>query len=131
MDIKVYLSSFFEESCPREKIDKLVQDFKQYKTTGIRPPEFGRDASFDRPSSVKQAELQHLHLKDSTSANWHLKTLQFNMTSNTALIYCHGFFDKNKFLLLGFLEGAHQTYQNSPHYLPSLAEIAERFRARF
>ncbi len=131
MEIKVFLSSHFEASCPKDKLDALVKDFKHYKKTGIRPSDFGRDASYDRPFSVKEAELMHIHIKDQSSKNWHLRTLQFDMKSDTTLIYCSGFIDKNKYLLLGFLGNAHETYNSNPHYLPSLAEIAERFRSRF
>jgi len=131
MEVKVYLTSHFEESCPQDKLARLTQDFKEYKNTGVRPSDFGRDASYDRPFTVKNAELMHIHIRDQSSRSWHLRSLQFDMKSNTALIYCHGFIDKNKYLLLGFLDSAHEAYSNNPQYLLSLAVIAERFRSRF
>ena len=131
MEVKVFLSSEFKESCPEEKVVALANAFKEYKKTGIRPADFGRDATYDFPSSVKQAGMSHIHLKDSSSKRWTLRTIDYNKTSNTALIYCQGFFDKNKYLLLGFLERAHETYKENSSYLPQLAEIAEQFRTRF
>lgn len=131
MDVKVYLSSHFKDSCPEDKVLALSAEFKRYKKTGVKPADFGRDATFDFPSSVKQAGMSHIHLRDRTSKPWTLRTLDYNRTSNTALIYCEGFFDRNKFLLLGFLERAHETYNENRQYLPMLAEIAEQFRSRF
>ncbi len=55
----------------------------------------------------------------------------YNRTSDTALIYTEGFIHKNYFLLLGFIENAHETYKSKPMYLLDLAEIAERFREKF
>ncbi|KEQ17484.1 type II toxin-antitoxin system YafO family toxin [Endozoicomonas numazuensis] len=131
MEVKVYLSSHFKESCPEEKIASIAADFKAYKISGRRPDYFGRDVPFEFPNSALQAELQHIHLKDSSSRSWNLKSISYGKTSNTALIYCTGFFDRNKYLLLGFLENAHETYTNNRHYLPGLADIAEDFRSRF
>ena len=131
MEVKVFLSASFKDSCPEEKLSVLVERFRQYKKTGISHATFGRDTTYDFPSSVKEAGMSHIHLKDSTSKGWSLKKISYNKTSDTALIYCEGFFHKNYYLLLGFLENAHSAYIQRPQYLLDLAEIAEQFRTKF
>jgi len=131
MDVKVFVSPSFKQSFPSDKLKPLIEQFRSYKQTGKSPSHFGRDASFDFPSSVKQAAMSHIHIKDNSSRRWDLKRITYDRTSNTALIYCEGFFNKHCFLLLGFLEGAHETYQNKPQYLLDLAEISEQFRYQF
>lgn len=92
---------------------------------------FGRDTTYDFPSKVKEAGMYHIHIKDSSSKRWELKKISFDKTSNTALIYCDGFFNKSCFLLLGFIENAHQLYRSKPLYLMELSDTAERFREKF
>lgn len=130
-EVKVFVSSEFKESFDKNKLDILVSQFREYKKTGVPHESFGRDATYDFPSEVKQAGMWHLHIKDSSSKGWNLKKISYNKTSNTALIYCEGFFKKDHFLLLGFLENAHQMYKLKPLYLSELADVAESFRARF
>ena len=131
MDVKVFLSSHFKDSCSEEKISVLVERFREYKKTGIAHPSFGRDTTYDFPSTVKQAGMSHIHVKDATSKKWNLKRIAYDRTSNTALIYCEGFTHRNYYLLLGFIESAHETYKEKPQYLLDLAEIAEQFRSKF
>lgn len=131
MDVKVFLSSHFKESCSEEKISLLVDRFREYKKTGVPHSSFGRDTTYDFPHTVKQAAMSHIHVKDPSSKNWSLKRITYDRTSNTALIYCEGFLNRNYYLLLGFIENAHETYKLNPHYLLDLAEIAEQFRSKF
>ncbi|MFS1523938.1 type II toxin-antitoxin system YafO family toxin [Microbulbifer sp. 2304DJ12-6] len=131
MDVKVFISTQFKDSCPEEKLSLLVNRFKEYKRTGRPHPTFGRDTTYDFPFSVKEAGMRHIHIKDKTSGKWHLKRVIYEKTSNTALIYCEGYIHKNHFLLLGFLENAHETYTHNPQYLLDLAEIADNFRNKF
>lgn len=131
MEVKVFLSASFKESCPEEKLSTLVEMFREYKKTGVPHAAFGRDTTYDFPSTVKQAGMSHIHVKDSTSKNWNLKRISYDRTSDTALIYCEGFIYRNYFLLLGFLENAHSAYIRKPQYLLDLAEIAEQFRTKF
>lgn len=131
MDVKVFISSHFKESCPEDKLSLLVDRFKEYKTSGKPHPTFGRDATYDFPYSVREAGMSHIHIKDGTSKKWNLKRIMYERTSNTALIYCEGYIHKNHFLLLGFLANAHEAYNNNPSYLLCLAEIADGFRSKF
>jgi mRNA interferase YafO len=75
--------------------------------------------------------MYHIHVQDKTSRGWSLKKVSFYNTSNTALIYCEGFFNKNNFLLLAFLNDAHGVYVRNPQYLLELSDIADRFRDKF
>ncbi|MBS9971388.1 type II toxin-antitoxin system YafO family toxin [Vibrio alginolyticus] len=89
------------------------------------------DLTLGANCQVKQAGMSHIHIRDSSSKLWHLKKLSYHKTSNTALIYCEGFLIKNYFLLLGFIENAHQLCKLKPLYLMELADVAERFREKF
>lgn len=131
MDIKVFVSLNLRETCEKERLSTLVRDFKKYKIDGIRPAMFGRDAPYEFPVSVAQADMHHIHIKDKTSRNWHMQKLDFYKTSDTALIYCRGFIHTHNYCLLGFIVEAHERYKSDPMYLISLAEEAERFRAKF
>jgi mRNA interferase YafO len=131
MDIRLFLSEGMRNTTSKELLKKIIDDFKQYKNGGKQPSNFGRDEAYDFPFTVKEAELQHIHLKDSKSTKWHLKKILFHKTSDTALIYCQGSTWKNCYLLISILENAHSTYQVKPMYLSELAEQAESFREKF
>ena len=131
MSVRIFISDHFNKSCDEDKIKLLASQFREYKTTGVPPPTFGRDTTYDFPQQVKEAGMYHIHIKDKTSTNWHLKKIVFHQTSNTALIYCQGSKNKNCYFLLGFIERAHETYLENPLYLLELADIAERFRNKF
>lgn len=132
MTIRVFSHQHFIAQCPIQLRTTLVQEFKEYKRTGIPPASFGRDTSYNRPPTVAEAELQHIHIKDATSKNWHLQHVEvFYKKSNTALIYCPGYFDKTCFLLLSYLENAHAYYGGTEQYLRVMAEYAEAFRSKF
>jgi mRNA interferase YafO len=131
MDVKVFVSSELRNSIEKDKLALLVARFKEYKRTGVPHETFGRDTTYDFPAKIKQAGMSHIHIKDKTSKGWHLKKISFHKTSDTALIYCEGFFNKKCFLILGFIENAHTIYQTKPLYLLELSDIADRFRERF
>jgi len=77
MDVRVFVSEGMRNTISKELLKKIVDDFKQYKNGGKRPENFGRDVNYDFPFSVKEAELQHIHLKDNKSKKWHLKRYHF------------------------------------------------------
>lgn len=129
MTVKIFLPASFKECFKDEQIDLLVARFREYKSTGIKHVTFGRDSEYTFPPNVVAAELKHIHIKDGTSRNWHLKKIDFHMTSNTALVYCEGYFHKNYYCLLGFSATAHETFNSS--YLSFLAREAEKFRGKF
>ena len=131
MPVKVFISSHFQENCSQDKIEELISRFRAYKETGIPHPSFGRDTTYDFPSKVKQAGMYHLHIKDASSKKWHLKSISYHKTSDTALIYCEGFWHKNYYLLLGFIENAHEIYREKPLFLLELSDIADNFRKKF
>jgi len=131
MDVRVFVSEEMKSSAPKALLKKIVEDFKIYKGKGNIPVNFGRDVPYDFPFSVNQAGLEHIHLKDKTSKKWNLKTISFNKTSNTALIYCQGSIQKNCYFLISILENAHESYCSNPLYLINLAEKAEIFREKF
>lgn len=131
MTIRVFVHERLKRVCPDQMLSKLIDDFKSYKATGKLPDLFGRDVPYNFPFSVREAELQHIHVKDATSKNWHVQRISFNKTSDTALIYCQGAIHSNCYLLITVLENAHQTYRSMPLYLVELGDVAEKFRESF
>ena len=128
MGIKVYTSSLIRETMNSDNLSGLVFEFKSYKETGDAPLIFGRDASYDRPDSVKKADMHHIHLKG--KEKWSLKIVQFRRLSNLHLVYCRGFMNPDAYLLITVIEGAHEKARNI-NFMLDLAEIAEDFRSRF
>lgn len=93
---------------------------------------FGTDRPYFRPQSVKDSDLWHIHIKDATSTNWGLRYIRVDdMTSDTALIYTHGFMNKNHYLLISFLKDAHKYYGGTEQYVRSMAEIARQFQTKY
>lgn len=131
MDVRVFIHPYFRQTCSDELVANLYTRFKAYKSGAVPGASLGRDASYNRPESVRQAGLWHIHVKDETSMDWHLKRVQFDKKSDTALIYCEGFYNKNYFLLLSLLKNAHETCRQDRFYLVKLAELAEKFRDKY
>lgn len=131
MTVRVFVHERLKRSCPEHMLSKLIDDFKIYKTTGKLPDLFGRDVPYNFPFSVREAGLQHIHVKDAKAKNWHIQKISFNKTSDTALIYCQGAIQSNCYLLIAVLENAHQTYRSMPLYLAELGDVAEKFRESF
>jgi mRNA interferase YafO len=132
MGVKLFTSKLIKQQLPEEELQDLVGKFRKYKDSGDAGVFFGRDTYYDRPSSVLDAELWHAHLSDGKSGPFKLRFTQFNRTSNTALVYCPGFFKPDHILLIAILNDAHQLYRDKPNsWYPKLVEIAEGFRSQF
>lgn len=109
--VAVFTSKIIEQSMPEEQLKDLVEDFRDYKSTGQRPENFGRDVPYDSDVTLKivsEGAVQHIHLKDAES-NWPLRAMQFQMTSDCHLLYCQGAMNDDHYLLIAILEpDAHQ-----------------------
>lgn len=132
-NIKVFTSQVFLKALDKEEVKVIIKRFKEYKS-GIKVHDsFGRDVDFNRPPSARMAELKHLHINESQL--WgkrqvpSFKLLQFNRVSDTHLVYCSGFTNKNYFLLMSFI--ASGALYNDTLYMIELSEMAERFRSRY
>lgn len=134
MDVRIFLSKRFQDDCRNSGIDEkiLIQEFKKYKTTGILPKIFGREAPYDRPSAALFAELMHIHVEKDGKWKMHVEKLrQYDRVSDAALVYCTGWRSKESYLLIAFLpKNAHQRMR-SVTFAAELAEIAEGFREKF
>jgi mRNA interferase YafO len=129
MEVKVFVHRSFLDSCDPELLAVIKKRFTDYKAHGIRHSSFGRDVSYNRPQSVKDSDLWHIHVKDATSKNWSARWIEVNgMISNTALIYTRGFRNPNYYLLISLLANAHQYYGGTEQYLRSVAAIARGFQ---
>lgn len=130
-EVRIFTYEPFREAISPDLLNSIKSKFKAYKTTGIPDETFGRDTTFDFPSQVALSGLKHIHIKDKTSRRWALHKFAFDKTSDTALIYCSGFFDENCYLLIGLIENAHAVYKENLLYLLELSDVANRFRNKF
>ena len=128
MAIKIFMHERLIKNRTQEQINQLKADFIQYKRDGIQPSNFGRDEPYDRPASVKLAELRHIHLNYDTG--WPLRIARWQRTSNIALVYCEGWHSKENFLLITLLDKAHEQARKTT-FMAELAEVAERFRSKY
>jgi mRNA interferase YafO len=132
---RVFHHRSLDEHCQALGVDlsALKKDFRQYKESGIPPGNFGRDAQYNHPNAlpiVRQEKVAHIHLEEPDTP-WRVKTVQFNRTSDTHLIYCRGFSDENCYLLMALLSpNAHdQAWNNTIMY--NLGKMAEQFRNQY
>jgi mRNA interferase YafO len=95
MEVRVFTSSLVRNSTPDDKLAALVKSFSQYKTTGIAPANFGRDAPYAWPDAALKADVWHVH-----TGTWSLQVLQYHRTSDTHLVYCRGFKNAHAYLLI-------------------------------
>ncbi|WP_246030584.1 type II toxin-antitoxin system YafO family toxin [Kluyvera ascorbata] len=115
----------------------LLEDFKFYKETGKLPDYFGRDTAYERPDDIQDSGLWHIHLsldndkfKAQASGKQDQKTIQWNRTSDTALVYARGLLDENSYSLIAvFTPPAHSKAQNYER-MRILAEYARTFSHR-
>lgn len=115
-----YLSPVFVQFPSLEKT--LLEDFKLYKATGRLPDYFGRDTAYDRPDDIQDSGLWHIHLSlgndefkvdPNSRAVDDQKTIQWNRTSDTALVYARGLLDENSYSLIAvFTPPAHNKAKN-------------------
>ncbi|WP_338844798.1 type II toxin-antitoxin system YafO family toxin [Massilia sp. W12] len=128
MTVRIFTHKHFKANCPDEMIAEIINDFRKYKNGDGQPERFGRDVPFDESKYTSDAGLMHIHVKDASSKNWHLKKITYHKTSNTALIYCEASRNPGYFLLIGFVQEAHQYYRKERQALLAMADIAEDFR---
>jgi len=131
MSVRVFTCAEFRNNLDEATAQNIVKIFKEYKTTGIIPKNFGRDVAYDLVKSIQATGLRHIHVRDSTSTHWNLRTVQFHKTSDTALVYCQGNLDKNTYLLIAFFENAHKIAREDMLYLMKLGDKAEEFRSKY
>ncbi|MET1257560.1 type II toxin-antitoxin system YafO family toxin [Aliikangiella maris] len=134
MGVRIFTHEKLKRTMKDDELQVLINEFREYKTSGITNGFFGRDELYDRPSSVKFAELMHVHTKDKTIKPhiWNnIRIAQSRKTSNSALVYVSGANNKDTYLLITFFRlNAHQS-ANKTTLMCELADIAERFRERF
>lgn len=132
MGVKIFTSRLLKQQLSEAELHDLVVKFRDYKDNGETGDFFGRDTFYDRPPSVVDAGLWHIHTADAKSGPFKLRYAQFNRTSNTALVYCSGYFKPDHLLLIGIVYKAHELYLNKPYswYVPFVT-IAEEFRSKF
>jgi len=122
MAVRVFISTKLQN---HPNIKKLASDFKTYKSeqkSHFNDFKFGKDCSYNRPQSIVDAEVDHVHL---------VPIHNQGNTSDRFLVYTRGFTDSDAFLIIAILEpNAHELSRNVLNML-HLADIAEKFRNQF
>ena len=132
METRVLVHKRLRETFDPELLAKIRARFLDYKQNGNQPKTFGRDAQYDRPQSVKDSNLWHIHLREANSKNWDRPRMEiFDMTSDTALIYTRGYKNPNCYLIISIIKNAHSYYGGTEKYLRAMAEIARDFQQYF
>jgi len=131
--MRIFKSKIIREQLSGVELSALIDDFRQYKLTGIAPDTFGRDELYNHPNSlpiIKVEEVQHIHLLDGEK-NWSIHTIQFYKTSDEHIVYCQGVTNSDCYLLIAILApNAHeQASNNSVMY--NIGKIAEKFRFQY
>jgi len=144
-DVKVFVDPAVDsERKENPFLQKLIDDFKWHKR-GVLIPYFGRDASYQRPRSIVESQVLHIHILHESSRAY--KTQQaaiqrgkpkdpFGLRCDLdrpehdrALIYTVGMEHENYYCILGFFSGhAHQLAANLDT-MRELAKKADRFRS--
>lgn len=126
-DVKVYVSKHFPDS-PQNKA--LVERFKQYKITADPSDLFGRDVLYDRNPQAVLNDVRHVHIIELPELYSPFKSQFYNTTDKKHLVYCSGFSDPHKFLIIDLLTpNAHA--KASASYLALINTVAEKFRLIF
>ncbi|MDG3088123.1 type II toxin-antitoxin system YafO family toxin [Vibrio hannami] len=105
MSPKFFLSNHVDWTTPENK--KLVEQFKLYKSEGVVPDSFGKDASLTRPRDALYAGIQHMHIGHFNKVN-----NQFHRTSDDWLIYAEGLFSDSYLLIEVLSPDAHDRSEN-------------------
>lgn len=108
-----------------EQYQPLIDAFQNYKTTGILPTIFGREALLERPEKARSEEVFHIHLNLS---GFPAKTRPYDRKSNIWLLYTRGFWDMNKYHLLAILEPDAHEQARKISFIGQFADLAEKFR---
>lgn len=58
--IRIFKSKLITKQLTEEKLEQLINDFRQYKETGLLPDTFGRDVRYDHPNTYPLVKLDVL-----------------------------------------------------------------------
>jgi len=144
-DVKVFLHRALEEQRKENVfLRQLINDFKAHKE-GALIPYFGRETSYERPPSIIDSELLHIHILHESSRAYRQQQaairrgnprdpfgLRCDMDRpehDRALIYTIGLANRNYYYVLDYFSGnAHELANNSDR-MRELAKRADAFRS--
>lgn len=129
--VAVFTSKIIDGAVPEGQLKELVEDFREYKSTGRRPDSFGRDVPYDSDVTLKiirDEEVQHIHLKEAES-DWPVRAMQFQMTSDCHLLYCQGAMNDDHYLLIAILKPNAHDLARDNNVMYQVGKVAERFRS--
>lgn len=130
---RIFKSKVIQQQLSDDELNALVNDFREYKVSGIVPEHFGRDVPYDHPNTlptVKKEDVRHIHL-GSEDNPLPIKKIQFYRTSDVHLVYCQGSIESNTYLLMAILSpDAHRQALNRD-VMFKLGVMAEKFRNNY
>ncbi|AZZ95629.1 type II toxin-antitoxin system YafO family toxin [Hahella sp. KA22] len=132
---EVFMHELLQNRLTIQQQEKLESEFRRYKEEdGYVPGDFGRDAPYTRTFNRRYLELMHLHIRRDNKA-WPNRTLQFYRRSGFVLVYCYGFIDRNKYLLIDIIKhfdpkkpNEKENTDEDNNLMAELEAIAESFR---
>jgi mRNA interferase YafO len=132
MGVRIFTSDFIRQQLSEPELQTLTAQFREYKDTGEYGETFGPDYPYVKPPTVVSAGLAHVHVPNPGGKPFNLRMAKFRRGSDTALVYCHGFFKEDHIYLIGILYQAHGAYRLRPNswYVPFVT-MAEHFRSKF
>ena len=133
MSIRIFRSALIRQQLSQQELDDLAADFLSYKSDGVLPDTFGRDAPYDDDRTyplVKEEQVAHIHLADADTP-FPKFLRQFKRTSDQAhLVYCQGAMEPDAYLLIIILKPeAHKMARNNNH-MHKIGLMAEAFRMK-
>ena len=128
--MRVFKSKIIRDQLNDNELTDLIEDFRDYKLTGVAPDTFGRDELYDHPHTmplIKAEKVKHVHLLNAEK-KWPIYRPQFYKTSDIHLVYCQGESDIGCYLLITILSpDAHEQAKNN-NVMYQIGKIAEKFR---
>lgn len=131
--MRIFKSSIIQKALAEEDLNHLVIDFREYKSSGKLPKNFGRDVSYDHPNTlavIRAEEVHHIHLS-STDTPFPTGKIQFYKTSDIHLVYCQGSSNLDCYLLMAILSPNAHELALKRDIMFKLGIMAEKFRDKF
>ncbi len=146
-EIKVFVHpALDEERKENVSLRRLIEDFKAHKQ-GVLIHYFGREARYDRPSTVASSEILHIHILHESSRAFKAQAAAIKRGSprdpfglrcdmdrpehDKALIYTRGAVKRDYYCVLDFFSGRAHELARSIEIMNELVERAEKFRSYY
>tara|TARA_Y100000310_G_scaffold329569_1_gene399681 strand:- start:920 stop:1315 length:396 start_codon:yes stop_codon:yes gene_type:complete len=130
MEVSVEFSAKLEAGIEQYgfQLDPLRADLEAYFSGIKKPPYLGKDAPFERPDGIEEAEVHHLHVfveGISCPDTWEKKK-----TSDSYIVYTYGYMNEDAHLIMAIIkDDAHEKCRNHST-MRDFKKVAEDFREK-